>query len=78
MSRSSDRPLLSFGLYVVGAVGMLLLLVVAGKAGVHAQQVRLGAVGWWLAVEGLRLWVGSHRRRTHRNDRFSVARWPGR
>lgn len=76
MIRSSDRPLLSFGLYVVGAVGMLFLLVVADKAGVHAQQVRLGAVGWWLAWEGLRLWIG-RRHRTHRYDRFSVVRWTG-
>lgn len=77
MSRS-DQPLLSFGLYVVAAVGMLFLLVIADKAGVRAQQVRLGAVGWWLAVEGLRLWVGSRRRRTHRKDRSGVARWPAR
>lgn len=77
MSRSPDRPLLSFGLYVVGAVGMLFLLVIAHKAGVHAQEVRLGAVGWWLVSEGLRLWIG-RRHRTHRYDRFSVVRRTGR
>jgi len=73
---ASDRPLLSFVLYVIGAAGMLALLVMASRMGDRAQQVRLAAVAWWLAIEGLRLWISfRHRRRSHRLGRHGIVLW---